>query len=200
MEIIYFKEIESTQKYLLDNLKTNICIWSDYQTEGIGSRGNKWLGEKGNLFFSFGIKKEELPKDLPLQSISIYFMYQLKELLNKFDNLVKFKWPNDLYLQNKIGGIITNIKNDIIIVGIGVNTKRSKYYDSLNLDISNKILLEEYFKILSNKKTWNDIFKTYQKEFYKNNFKTSDEKNLNEYKLNEDGSIEKNNKRIYSLR
>ena len=200
MEIIYFDEIKSTQQYLLENLKENMCIWSDNQTSGIGSRGNNWLGEKGNLFFSFSIHKENLVNDLPLQSISIYYMYQLKEILKKLGSSVKFKWPNDLYLENKVGGIISNIKNDIIIIGIGLNTKQSKFYSYLDINISNKIIIKEYFKYLSMKKNWNEIFINYEKEFYNDKFVTSDNINLNKYKLNKDGSIEKNNERIYSLR
>ena len=200
MEIIYFKELESTQKHLLNNLKANICIWTDNQTNGIGSRGNSWLGEKGNLFFSFSINKENLPNDLALQSISIYYMYQLKNLLNDLGSKVKFKWPNDLYLKNKVAGIISNIKNDIIIVGIGINTKKSENYSSLDINISNKKIIDEYFKCLLRKRTWKEIFIEYQKEFYDIDFITSEGINLKTAILNNDGSIEINNERIYSLR
>ena len=186
MEIIYFNQIDSTQKYLLNNLKENICIWSDNQTNGIGSRGNSWIGEKGNLFFSFSIHKDKLPDDLLLQSISIYFMYQLKKLLKTLGSKVKFKWPNDLYLKKKVGGCITNIKNDIIICGIGVNTKKSKEFSSLDIEIDNYTLLKLYFNLLKQKTRWEDIFKLLNVE-------------LSE-KLNKDGSININNKRIYSLR
>ncbi|EDM24431.1 methionyl-tRNA formyltransferase [Caminibacter mediatlanticus TB-2] len=56
IKYVYFPEITSTQKVLLEDLKKNrveknICYWSDYQTDGIGSRNNKWIGKKGNLFF-----------------------------------------------------------------------------------------------------------------------------------------------------
>ena len=192
MEIIYFNQIDSTQKYLLNNLKENICIWSDNQTNGIGSRGNSWIGEKGNLFFSFSIHKDKLPDDLLLQSISIYFMYQLKKLLKTLGSKVKFKWPNDLYLKKKVGGCITNIKNDIIICGIGLNTKSSLEYESLDIDIENEKLLKIYLEYIQNFPKWQEIFKEFEEEFYKYNFINA--------KLNKDGSITKDNERIYSLR
>ena len=198
MEIIYFKELESTQKYLLENLKSNICIWTEYQTNGIGSRGNSWIGEQGNLFFSFSIQKENIPDDLPMQSISIYYMYLLKKLLNQFGSKVKFKWPNDLYLKNKVGGIISNIKNDIIIIGIGLNTKQSKTFQALDINVSNKEILYKYLEII-NKYSWNEIFEEYKYEFYENRF-ISSEFDLGKAVLNNDGSIEINGERIYSLR
>ncbi len=193
MEIIYFKEIESTQKYLLNNLKLNICIWSDYQTNGIGSRGRDWQGIRGNLFFSFSLKKSD---NVPLQSLSIYYMYQLKQLLNSYGSKVKFKWPNDLYFKNKVAGIITNLKNGIIIVGIGLNTKYSNGFDKLDVDIDNETILKDYFKLVSQNKSWNEVFEEYKNEFYQ----TKDEFNLSKAILNEDGSITINKERIYSLR
>jgi len=199
LEIIYFKELESTQKYLLEKLKPNICIWTDNQTNGIGSRNNSWIGEKGNLFFSFAISKYDLPSDLALQSISIYYMYQLKIVLNSFGSNVKFKWPNDLYLKNKVGGIISNIKNDIIIIGIGLNTKQSKNFEALDINISNELILEKYFEYLKQKINWKIVFTQYEKEFYKNKFITNNI-DLSKAILNSDGSIEINNERIYSLR
>ena len=200
MEIIYFKEIESTQKYLLNNLKENICVWSEYQTNGIGSRGNSWIGEKGNLFFSFSFHKNNLPKDLKLQSVSIYYMFLLKEILNKYVNNIKFKWPNDLYLEKKIAGCITNIKNDIIIVGIGINTKKSKNFDALKIEMDNKTILYDFLKVVNKKILWSEIYPELEYEFYNNNFVTSDNLELKKAKLNYDGSIEINNERIYSLR
>jgi len=197
LEIIYFKELESTQKYLLEHLKANICIWTDNQTNGIGSRNNSWIGEKGNLFFSFSILKKDLPNDLALQSISIYFMYILKSLLNKLGSKVIFKWPNDLYLKNKVGGIITNLKNDIIIVGIGLNTNQSSKFDNLDIKVDNLELLKLYFDSLN--KSWKEVFESFEKDFYKYKFKTQNI-DLSKAKLNKDGSIQINNERIYSLR
>ena len=200
MEIVYFEEIESTQKYLLDNLKENICVWSEYQTNGIGSRGNSWIGEKGNLFFSFSLKKINMPIDLELQSVSIYYMFLLKELLNSYGSKIKFKWPNDLYLNKKVGGCISNIKNDIIIIGIGLNTKLSKNFDVLDIEVKNQDILYDFLDLIKKKISWNNIYKKLENEFYSNNFFTSDNLDLSKAKLNFDGSIEINNERIYTFR
>jgi len=200
LEIVYFEEIESTQKYLLDNLKENICVWSEYQTNGIGSRGNSWIGEKGNLFFSFSLKKINMPIDLELQSVSIYYMFLLKELLNSYGSKIKFKWPNDLYLNKKVGGCISNIKNDIIIIGIGLNTKLSKNFDVLDIEVKNQDILYDFLDLIKKKISWNNIYKKLENEFYSNNFFTSDNLDLSKAKLNFDGSIEINNERIYTFR
>jgi len=201
LEIIYFKSLPSTQLYLLENLSLHKCIWTEYQTNGIGSRGNSWIGEKGNLFFSFSISKFELPKDLPLQSISIYFMYILKSLLNRLGSKVEFKWPNDLFLKNnKVGGVITNIKNDIIIVGIGLNSYKSSFFGSLDIHIENRYLLKLYLDEVLKWESWESIFYKYKKDFYSTNFVTSEGIVLKDVILNKDGSITINNERKFSLR
>jgi BirA family biotin operon repressor/biotin-[acetyl-CoA-carboxylase] ligase len=200
LEIIYFEEIDSTQKYLLENLKENVCVWSEYQYEGIGSRGNSWVGEKGNLFFSFSIHKNNLVKDLKLQSVSIYYMFLLKEVLNELGSKVKFKWPNDLYLEKKVAGCISNIKDDIIVVGIGLNTKRSKNFAALDIKIDNKKILNKFLKKIQKNILWYEVYNKLEKEFYDYDFITSNNLKLKKAKLNNDGSIQINNERIYSLR
>jgi len=200
LQILYFEEIESTQQYLLENLKENVCVWSEYQTAGIGSRGNSWIGEKGNLFLSFSIHKNSLPVDLKLQSISIYYMLLLKDILDSYGSNIKFKWPNDLYLKNKVAGCISNIKNDIIIVGIGLNTKKSKNFDALDVKVDNQEILNQFLNRVEEKILWSEIYSKLENEFYKNDFVTSDNLELKQAKLNQDGSIEINNERIYSLR
>ncbi len=127
MQIVYFEKLNSTQLYLKDNLATlkpPVLIYTNEQSDGIGSRENKWLGERGNLFFSFAVNSSYFSKDIPLHSLSIYIGFYIKSILHKFGSKVFLKWPNDLYVGNKkIGGIITHIKKDIIIVGCGINSK-----------------------------------------------------------------------------
>jgi len=73
LEIIYLKEVESTQKYLIERVLKNIYIptlvWTKNQTYGIGSRNNNWEGGEGNLFLSFVVDINSLPSDLPIASV-----------------------------------------------------------------------------------------------------------------------------------
>ena len=112
MEILCFDKLESTQTYLIDEVKNSnltlpTVVMTKEQTEGIGSRENSWEGGAGNLFFSLAISIDDLPEDLPLASASIYFSYIMKKVLSEYIEDVWVKWPNDLYYhQHKIGGII----------------------------------------------------------------------------------------------
>jgi BirA family biotin operon repressor/biotin-[acetyl-CoA-carboxylase] ligase len=211
LQIIYLDTIDSTQKYLKEKIAEKkltppIAITADYQTNGIGSRENLWESKPGNLFFSFAIAIENLPKDLKLESASIYFSYVLKEILAENGSKVWLKWPNDFYLnEKKIGGTITHIVNSTIICGIGLNlTISPKNHSSLDIIIEKKKLLEDYFLNIEKKVLWKQVFSKYKLEFYKsldffthiNNIKFS----LSNAILNDDGSLEINGERIYSLR
>ncbi|WP_024787112.1 MULTISPECIES: biotin--[acetyl-CoA-carboxylase] ligase [unclassified Lebetimonas] len=197
-EIIYFNKIDSTQKYLIENIdkyKLPVCVWSEYQTEGIGSRGNRWLGERGNLFFSFALKNN---LNIPIQSLSIFFAFVMKKTLENFGLNLFMKWPNDLYTKDlkKVCGVLSQFKKDILTVGIGVNTKKSpsNNFAGLDLKIKNDKILKGFLKNIYNY-SWEEIINEYQKEFEKT-------KNLFDIDgiLEDDGSLKIKNKRVYSRR
>lgn len=172
MEIIYLESVDSTQTYLKEHIKTqgyhkNIAIVTTNQTNGIGSRDNKWESKKGNLFFSFTQNIENLPQDLKLQSASIYFSFLLKNLLLSKKSKVWLKWPNDFYLEEKkIGGTITQLEKDILFCGIGLNLRRvSSDYGYLDIDVDIANLLNEYFTILTQKISWKQVFSQYKIEY-----------------------------------
>ncbi len=131
VEILWLDEVDSTQRYLLDELKSKrlkapICVGTTIQTHGRGSRGNSWIGEEGNFFVSFAIDRSFLPNDLKLESSSIYFAYILKEVLEDLGSKVWLKWPNDFYLgEKKLGGLITNLVGDSLVCGVGINLKNA---------------------------------------------------------------------------
>ncbi|MGM0518656.1 MAG: biotin--[acetyl-CoA-carboxylase] ligase [Campylobacterota bacterium] len=211
MKIIRLEKVESTHKYLKEHIKTNgfngsLCVVTSNQTNGIGSRGNSWQGEKGNLFFSFVIEKSELPKDLPLQSTSIYFSFILRSVLKSFGSKVWLKWPNDFYIDNKkIGGTITSMSSDLIYCGIGLNIVNvQQQFGKLDISIEKDLLLESYLDELKKTISWKQIFSKFRvefklsKKFYAtvNNQKVT----LQNAILNDDGSVYLNNEKVFSLR
>ena len=211
MDIHYFDELESTQTYLIEALKSKklsapVSIVAKRQTNGVGSRDNRWEGGEGNLFFSFALTLEDLPADLALNSASIYFSYIMKEILKVHSPNVWLKWPNDLYQnQHKIGGTITKKIDNILVCGMGVNLQNNQNgFEALNLNIEPKFLLEEYFSQLESALSWKQLFSLYKIEFDRNRgfFAHIDGecKPLKNATLLEDGSLIIDEKRVYSLR
>jgi len=211
VQTFYFETLSSTQTYLKEQLKTNklkapVCVVAHEQTQGVGSRGNSWIGLEGNLFFSFAISKDFLPSDLALESSSIYFSYLLKECLEDKGSSLWLKWPNDFYVEDeKVGGTITYLSNNNLICGMGLNLLNSPDgFAHLDLEIDKKDLLNNFFKKIENKPSWKQIFSKYKIEFARSkSFHTHVENSkisLENSILQEDGSLVINGERIYSLR
>ncbi len=211
MKIIYLESIGSTQKYLKElilegSISLPCAVVADMQTNGIGSRENLWSGARGNLFLSFAIPLNELPKDLRLESASIYFSYILKETLWELGSDVWLKWPNDFYIgDKKIGGMITNLLKDSLVCGVGLNIAEAPLgFGKLDIAVSRDELIERYFNNIKKMNLWKQVFSKYEIEFYKNqNFYTHNKNliiSLKDASLCSDGSVTINGERIYSRR
>ena len=180
-EIKYFKEIESTQQYLLEKIKKEdlnyYCVWSEFQTNGIGTHQRNWIGKNGNLFFSFVVDLKEF-NFVPIQSLSVYFSFLMYKNLKEYKKNLTIKWPNDLYIiqktPEKVGGVLCNVLRKKIICGIGVNTKKNvnlneKYKSGyLDINIKNDKILKNFLNLIDKKFLWEDVFKEYNEIFEKN--------------------------------
>ena len=211
LDILSFDTLPSTQGYLVDRIRRGeitrpVAVIAEEQTAGQGSRHNTWEGGRGNLFTSIAIETASLPEDLLPQSASIYFAYLFKEVLQELNLGVRLKWPNDLYLdREKIGGVMTQKLRNFFVVGIGVNLKKNRNgFSALNTDISALILLNIFLERLAKYPKWKDLFSKIKVEFefsrahfvHKNGARIS----LQDAVLCDDGSLEINGERMYSLR
>jgi len=211
LEIVSFDTLASTQKYLLEQLKKQsvkapLAVIANQQHSGIGSRDNSWSGGEGNFFASIAVDLEDLPKDLPLESASIYFSFIMKQTLEALGEDVWLKWPNDFYVNDeKIGGTITKKIKNTLVCGMGINLKNSQNgYRALECDISARNLLEKYLEKVEKFPEWKQIFRLYEIEFeLSRKFSVhieNDKKSLSDATLCEDGSLIIEGKRVYSLR
>ncbi|ENN9469795.1 TPA: biotin--[acetyl-CoA-carboxylase] ligase [Campylobacter upsaliensis] len=211
MQIVCIEKIASTQLFLCeqirkDEIKQNTAIYALEQTSGVGSRDNAWISSRGNLHLSFCVREEDLPSDLPLASVSIYFAYLLKDLLAQKGSQIWLKWSNDLYLgDKKVGGVMSHKIGEFVVCGMGLNLKFAPQNATFcDIEIEIKELVEEFIKVLEKKFLWKQIFSKYVLEFEKSKkFSVHYEGRLYALKdalLYEDGSILLANKRVYSLR
>jgi len=211
LEIKLFKTLPSTQTYLVEALQKNtlnapVAVLALEQNAGVGSRDNEWSGGEGNFFASVAVKLEDLPKDLPLSSASIYFSFIMKQILLELGENIWLKWPNDFYKNDeKVGGTITKKVNDTLVCGIGINLKKSQNgYSALRSDISPQFLLEKYLLALEKFPKWKQIFSEYEVEFeLSRKFSVHIEnyqKSLSDATLQPDGSLIIEGEKVFSLR
>tara|TARA_Y100000590_G_scaffold470757_1_gene669531 strand:+ start:14061 stop:14810 length:750 start_codon:yes stop_codon:yes gene_type:complete len=172
IEFYYFEKVNSTMdvsKKLFFENKSTLLICSAQQTSGRGRLGNKWISNKGNIFFSLRfVPKVDLKK---FYQIGILSCISIKKTLKKFGiSNVSIKWPNDIIVENmKIGGVLTEtfFKNNYnyCTVGIGINfinsptikkystTYIKKYNSSINFEIFLTFLIK---MIINSYNKWND--------------------------------------------
>lgn len=121
-----FNEIDSTNEYLRKNHKSYEefdVISARTQTHGKARRQNDWVSMDGMAIFSFFLKERdnwEIEDYLKLPLIAgLATVNGLKEI----ENLeYKFKWTNDVYVENKkLCGILLEKTENVYIVGIGIN-------------------------------------------------------------------------------
>lgn len=126
MRIFRFDEIDSTNKYLKEKeeLQDYDCVIAKTQTAGVGRRGNVWVSNEGMTIFSFALKED---KNISLEEymrLPLVVGIAVLSGLKKIENLdYKFKWTNDIYLQDKkLCGILVEKIKDFFVIGIGINT------------------------------------------------------------------------------
>ena len=143
--LYYFKEIDSTNNYLLHKKPNNskeiidasvknhidICV-TDHQTNGRGRQKSKWLSPKNtNILMSIKIFNtlETRYRDILSRIISLTVINAISTHITSTKDILRVKPPNDIYVNNlKLSGIlIETTKNpDLVddfywVIGIGIN-------------------------------------------------------------------------------
>ncbi|NWJ49725.1 MAG: biotin--[acetyl-CoA-carboxylase] ligase [Bacteroidetes bacterium] len=153
--IIEIEETASTNIYTDKLLRSKkqiegTVIIAYNQTAGQGQDQNKWESEPfQNLTFSIILYPTFLSPSDQFQlskAMSLGIIDFLKSILQEHHEIIKIKWPNDIYVGNKkICGIL--IQNSITgnclsdsIVGIGLNVNQSTFKSDAPNPISIKNL------------------------------------------------------------
>ncbi|MBL1143234.1 MAG: bifunctional biotin--[acetyl-CoA-carboxylase] ligase/biotin operon repressor BirA [Proteobacteria bacterium] len=122
---------DSTNSNLFDQLKNETIhgnvVLAEYQSQGRGRRGNKWIAPLGSgITLSVGWRFDIVPKTF--SQLSLYMGVAIARALHSenIDN-IGLKWPNDIVVKNKkIGGILIEIRGETsgpvdVVIGIGLN-------------------------------------------------------------------------------
>lgn len=140
MRIYRFDEIDSTNKFLRekkDVMEKDLAI-AKIQTLGRGRRGNKWVSTEGAALFSFVLKHDLEISEEEYMKLPLLVGYSLLYSLKKIEDLdYRFKWTNDLFLdEKKISGILVEKIGDNYIIGIGLNVNNLNLEEAKNIAIS----------------------------------------------------------------
>lgn len=123
---LHFKTTTSTQDEALKQLplpeNTLLVVTADYQTDGRGRLKRKWVAEPGtSLLVTFAFKTKDP------YSLTQLLAVTLANLLEKKGFRPQIKWPNDLLINGKkLGGILAELKDDTILLGLGLNVNQEE--------------------------------------------------------------------------
>ena len=196
MKFKFFDEINSTNTYLRRQLRIEEfeVIVAKKQTDGKGKRDSTWISSEGAALFSFGVN-DNYELDEKITIFTGYIVY--KVLKNYIENKEKltFKWPNDIYYENKkICGILCEKVRDHIIIGIGININNTDFGIFREKAVS---LVEITGKTHSVQNIIEDVVSTFENEFHNLNKKWENilmVVNQNSYLKNKKILIKKNGK------
>lgn len=125
MRVFKFEEIDSTNKYLKSRkeLKNYDCVIAQTQTAGVGRRGNIWVSNMGMALFSFALQEDRSKEIEEYKRLPLIVGISVLSALKKIEDLdYKFKWTNDIYLEDKkLSGVLVEKIDDFFIIGIGIN-------------------------------------------------------------------------------
>lgn len=151
--IIYFKEIDSTQKYskemVNNNLKNGTIVITDNQTKGIGTNGRNWYSNIGkNITMTITVYPNVDVNKLNNLTIDVARAMQ-KTIQDLYNINLNIKKPNDLIINNKkIAGFLVETglikqKVNYILIGVGFNVNEVEFNAEIK-DIATS--LKEEFK------------------------------------------------------
>jgi len=107
----------------LNNYKFFIKL-ADLQTSGRGRENRSWISPKGGLWFTIYTESSSPKENLKLHFASSIAVHTSLNKLFGINTILK--WPNDIYFKDKkLCGILTEAKNQIAAIGIGLNLNNS---------------------------------------------------------------------------
>lgn len=101
------------------DLSENILVSTIQQSKGFGRRKTPWVHFSESLAFSFSCQSHETISLTPLE-VSVLVSEYFYEF---YSQSIMLKWPNDLISSDnkKLGGILCELINARVVVGIGIN-------------------------------------------------------------------------------
>jgi len=129
-KLYYLDSVDSTNVYaksLINKVPEGTVVLANLQTEGKGRFGKNWYSPEGGIWMSTILK----PANISLMSIAAGVA--VCETFHINGIILGIKWPNDILLNGKkVAGILTEIVDDTVILGIGINLNINKFPDELD--------------------------------------------------------------------
>ncbi len=122
------------------------------QTSGRGRFARAWHSPRGNLYVSIVIRPTLPPSES--QQYNMLTALAMSDVIRAASQLAaQLKWPNDVLIhERKVAGILSEIVDDYLLIGIGVNVNATlpeslPHATSLRAEAGHLISLDELLKV-----------------------------------------------------
>ncbi len=128
----YFASIGSTMteaaKLAEAGAPHGTVVLAEEQTAGVGRLGRSWLSPaNAGIYTSILLRLKLAPASAPVASLLVGLA--VADAIQKTTNLLcDLRWPNDVLIgERKVSGILTQLINDCVIAGIGINVNQLSF-------------------------------------------------------------------------
>ena len=124
---LYEAECESTQLLLLGSgLPEGAVAVAEHQSGGRGRLGRSWTAPPATSVLVSVLLEPPAQRTLP--QLSLVAALAAAEAVERATALAaQIKWPNDVMLnRRKVGGIISEVTDETVVVGIGLNVNQTR--------------------------------------------------------------------------
>ena len=141
-EVRLFDEIDSTNRYLLDEAAAGapegLVAVANHQTSGRGRLGRRWESQPGaSLLVSVLLRPSAPPLELPSERLHLVTAACSMAACDAVEQVAGFrpgvKWPNDLMVDGrKLAGVLAESRVvaaavDALVVGVGLNVAQESF-------------------------------------------------------------------------
>lgn len=143
-KIYWYENVTSTMdiaKEILPTNKDNIyAVVADHQSKGRGTRGRAWISGANNLFMTISLPLNKFSISLTLIPLRIGTIIRPIIASRVEDSSsVLLKWPNDILIgSKKVCGMLMEIENDRLFIGIGCNVGMAPDVSEAGVSISQR--------------------------------------------------------------
>jgi BirA family transcriptional regulator, biotin operon repressor / biotin---[acetyl-CoA-carboxylase] ligase len=135
-EIHRFESLPSTMTTAVElaqaGCPSGTIVVAREQTAGQGRFGRAWHSEPGaGLYMSAILRQKICPDTLPLVTLALG-LATAEAITNLASVASDLRWPNDVLLNGKkCAGILVQLHDGVLIVGIGINVSHTSFSDDL---------------------------------------------------------------------
>jgi BirA family biotin operon repressor/biotin-[acetyl-CoA-carboxylase] ligase len=125
-QVIVYRETDSTNSRAMEHAgREGLAFLADEQTAGRGTQGRRWTAAPGaSVLLSVLLHPPESLRRAVI--LTAWAAVSVGDTLSHWRVRSRIKWPNDVLVGGrKIAGILTEIRGEAVVVGIGLNVRQT---------------------------------------------------------------------------